>query len=130
MVSNILLMFYLCIFFASILNVACGTALRRSLSISFPVTRQIPYVLFSIRIRACFRSLINFSCLPAKIAFCSLLRISAPSSNALKVGEVSSVPLFWSLMKLSLISAKSFSAFAIFSRIIVLNFCILHFSLL
>ena len=65
----------------------------------------------------------NFSCLPAKIEFCSLLSVSAPSSKALKVGEVSSVPLFWSLMKLSLIRAKSFSAFAILSCMIFLNSC-------
>src|SRR5690606_26710986 len=40
------------IFLASILKVAWGTARRRALSISFPVTLQIPYVLFSIRIIA------------------------------------------------------------------------------
>lgn len=38
--------------FASRLSVAWGTARKRALSISLPVTRQIPYVLFSIRIMA------------------------------------------------------------------------------
>jgi hypothetical protein len=33
---------YRCIFFASILKVACGTALSLSLGINFPVTLQIP----------------------------------------------------------------------------------------
>jgi len=43
---------YFCFCFASIESVACGTALRRSFEISFPVSRQIPYVLFSIRTSA------------------------------------------------------------------------------
>ena len=37
---------------ASILNVAWGTAINRSLGISLPVSRQMPYVLFSIRMSA------------------------------------------------------------------------------
>ena len=37
---------------ASMLNVAWGTARRRALSINLPVTRQMPYVLFSILIIA------------------------------------------------------------------------------
>lgn len=39
-------------FFASMLSVACGTARRRSAGINFPVSRQIPYVLFSTRTKA------------------------------------------------------------------------------
>ena len=41
-----------CICFASMLNVACGTARKRSLGMSLPVSRQMPYVPFSIRTRA------------------------------------------------------------------------------
>lgn len=40
------------LFLASTLNVACGTAIKRSLGMSLPVSRHIPYVLFSIRTRA------------------------------------------------------------------------------
>ena len=40
--------YYRCIFFASMLIVACGTSFSLSLLISFPVTLHTPYVLFSI----------------------------------------------------------------------------------
>lgn len=36
------LIFYYCMFFASMLNVACGTNFKRSLLISLPVTLQTP----------------------------------------------------------------------------------------
>src|SRR5215204_5015700 len=43
-------LFIICL--ASMLKVACGTARKRALSINLPVTRQMPYVLFSMRIIA------------------------------------------------------------------------------
>ena len=51
--------FPLCL--ASMLKVAWGTARRRSAGISFPVSRQMPYVLFSIRTKAAFKPLMNLS---------------------------------------------------------------------
>jgi len=81
-----------------ICNVACGTSFNRSGLISFPVTRHIPYVLFSIRKIAFFKSRTNFSCLIASCVFASLDIVSLPSSKALNVGEVSSVPLLPSFL--------------------------------
>ena len=45
--------------FPSTVVVACGTRRRRSLGMSLPVTRQMPYVLFSIRTRAASRFWMN-----------------------------------------------------------------------
>ena len=50
-----------------------------------------------------------------------LMFIEDPSSKALKVGEVSSVPLLTSFTYVALIAAKSASAFAIFSNITLRN---------
>ena len=66
-----------CAFLASILRVAWGTNLKRSLEISLPVTLHIPYVLFSILIKALFKFLINFACLSANLIFSSFERVEA-----------------------------------------------------
>ena len=79
------------------LSVAWGTKRNLSFEISLPLILQMPYVLFSIRIRALLRLRINFACLSASLIFSSLERVVDPSSKALKVGEVSSVPLSESL---------------------------------
>ena len=75
--------------FASTVRVACGTARRRSLGISLPVWRQIPYVLFSMRTKAASRCWINFICLCANCPEASFRCVAAPSSRFLYVGEVS-----------------------------------------
>lgn len=50
-------------FFASMQSVAWGTTLRRSFGINLPVSLQMPYVLFSIRMRADCKCWMNFICL-------------------------------------------------------------------
>lgn len=108
-------------FFASMDNVACGTAKSRSLEMSFPVTRHIPYVLFSIRTNALRRSRMNFSCRAANWALASLDIVSEPSSKGLKVGDVSSVPLPAWFKYVPRIISRSLSAFAILSSISALT---------
>ena len=49
----------------------------------------------------------NFSCLIASCVLASLDIVCEPSSNALKVGDVSSVPLLPSFIYALLISSKS-----------------------
>jgi hypothetical protein len=96
------------------LRVACGTNVSRSLEISFPVIRQTPYELFSILINAFLRLIINLACLSASLVFSSFDRVVEPSSKALNVGEVSSVPLSASFAQDALKIAKSSSALSIF----------------
>ena len=108
-------------FLASMLSVAWGTNLRRSFEMSLPVTRQIPYELFSILISAFLRLTINFAWRSASFVFSSLESVVEPSSNALNVGEVSSVPLSASFAVEALKIARSSSALSIFCRIRFLN---------
>ena len=70
-------------------------------------------MLFSIRINALWRLLINFACLSASLTFSSLERVVDPSSKALKDGDVSSVPLSESLAVAALNIAKSSLKFKI-----------------
>jgi hypothetical protein len=48
-----------CFCFASILSVACGTALSLAFDISLPVSLHMPYTLLLIRILALLRCCIN-----------------------------------------------------------------------
>ena len=88
---------------------------------SLDVTLQMPYVLFSILIKALLRFLINFACLSASLIFSSFESVVDPSSNALKEGEVSSVPLSESLAVAARSIRKSSWALSILARIICLN---------
>src|SRR5690606_42039081 len=87
-----------CTTHAFIIHLECGTNLNRSFLIRIPFTRQIPCVLYTIRNKALRKSRKNFSWRVANCDFASLESVSLPSSNALNVGDVSSVPLFKSFI--------------------------------
>ena len=70
-----------------------GTARRRSAGISLPVSRQMPYVLFSMRTKAACNPWMNFNWRWARRVVSSLDKVLAPSSSTLYVGDVSSVSL-------------------------------------
>ena len=104
--------YFFSITLASMESVACGTARSLSLGMSLPVTRQMPYVLFSIRMSAALRFWIYFICLEASRPISSLLSTDAPSSRTLKTGDVS----FTSLPSPATIAARcSYSACALTS---------------
>ena len=85
--------YFLPLFLASMLKVAWGTARRRSAGISLPVSRQMPYVLFSMRTKAACNPWMNFNWRWARRVVSSLDKVLAPSSSTLYVGDVSSVSL-------------------------------------